>query len=281
MPHTEIQCKNPTDDLMLHGRKWMPEGQIKALLMIVHGLGEHSGRYDHMANYMNAQGIGVIALDMHGHGLSADKNGKKRGLCSGMDLMHGDVDGLIETGKWTAPNAPQFLMGHSMGGGIVLSYMLENPDAKLSGVIAQAPLIDSPDRPPNALISIMKFITKVAPNFRLKAKLEGHKISTLKSEQDKYEADPLNHLYLGGKLALAMFETGDKLSMGAKNFPKLPLLVTHGTQDLLTDFGASQAFAHDVGAKFIAYENSGHEVHNDLHRDKVYADLVDFILANS
>lgn len=281
MAQTDIQCKNSKDGLRLHGRKWMPEGEIKALLMIVHGLGEHSGRYDHMAEYMNAQGIGVIAIDLHGHGLSADKNGKKRGLCSSMNLMHGDVDGLIETGRLTAPDTPQFLMGHSMGGGIVLSYMLENSDAKLSGVIAQAPLIDSPDRPSNALISIMKFITKVAPNFRLKAKLEGHKISTLKSEQDKYKADPLNHLYLGGKLALAMFEAGDRISKGAENFPKLPLLLTHGTQDLLTDFGASQAFAKDAGAKFIAYENSGHEVHNDLHRDKVYADLVDFILANS
>lgn len=281
MPQTEIQCKNSQDDLTLYGRQWMPEGDVKALLMLVHGLGEHSGRYDPMATHLNSRGIGVVAIDLHGHGLTADKNEKKRGLCDSMNLMHGDVEALLETGRLTAPDAPQFLMGHSMGGGIVLSYMLENPEAKLSGVIAQAPLIDSPDRPPNALIKIMKMITKIAPNFRLKAKLDGSKISTLEDEQAKYEADPLNHTFLGGKLALCMFEAGDKISANPKAFPKLPLLVTHGTTDVLTDFGASQAFAEDAGAKFIAYENSAHEIHNDLHRDKVYADIAEFILANS
>lgn len=281
MPQTDIECKNSQDDQTLYGRKWMPEGEIKALLMLVHGLGEHSGRYDHMANYLNSRDIGVIAIDLHGHGLTADKNGKKRGLCHNMNLMHGDVDALIETGRLTAPDVPQFLMGHSMGGGIVLSYMINHKEPILAGVIAQAPLIDSPDRPSNTLIKIMKLITKISPNFRLKSKLDGNKISTLKDEQTKYEIDPLNHCFIGGKLALGMFEAGDKISFSAEIFPSIPLLVTHGTKDLLTDFSASQAFAKDAGAKFIAYENSGHEIHNDLHRDKVYADIADFILTNN
>ena len=286
MTHTHFETRNADDGLTLYGRSWMPKTP-KAIINLVHGLGEHCGRYEDMALSLNARGIGLRAIDLHGHGLTADnkdkmlgqQHGKSRGLCADYGLLRGDVDALLASSKTAAPKCPQVLMGHSMGGGIILSYLQERRDLNLAGAVAQAPLIDSPDRPPAALTALMKLITAIAPKFRIKAKLDGSKVSTLYDEQQKYERDPLNHTYLGGKLAMGLFTAADAIAKGAGEFPDLPLLVTHGTQDVLTDYAASERFATAAGAAFISYPDSAHEVHNDLHRAKVYADLADWVLA--
>lgn len=270
----QFDILNATDKTTLFGRYW-PAQKPVAMMTLIHGLGEHCGRYVEMVAALNAGGISVCAVDLHGHGNTPGK----RGVCRDYSLMHGDVTALLTYAKEQADGLPQFLFGHSMGGGIVLSYALNNVDLKLSGVIAQAPLIQVVDGPPAFLKTIMRGVIKVAPDFAIKAKLDGTKISTLSEEQKKYEADPLNHTYLGAGLALDMMDAGQRTASRAARFT-YPLLLTHGDQDVLTSFEASQAFAAQVpNCKFICYPGSAHEIHNDFCRAQVHDDLSSWILS--
>lgn len=273
MSEIEFEIMNASDFKPLFGRYW-PAPKPVAMLSLVHGLGEHCGRYDVMAAALNARGLSVCAIDLHGHGNTPGK----RGVCRAGELMLSDVTALLEKAKALAPNAPHFLFGHSMGGGLVLDYALSHPDVALDGIIAQAPLIGIVDGPSGGLKSVMKIIRKLAPDFAVKAKLDGSKVSTLPQEQKKYEEDPLNHTHLGVGLGLDMIARGDRIAGRATAFP-YPLLLTHGTNDVLTSFEASKVFASQVPqCHFIAYPDSAHEIHNDFCRDQVHADLADWIL---
>jgi len=261
------------DGTRLHGRAWSVDAPV-AVVNLIHGLGEHSGRYDHLAGYLNAQNISVYAVDLHGHGRTPGK----RGVAKDIPTLIGDVSALLEFSRLQNPDAPHILMGHSMGGNIVLSYGLKYPASPYKAIVAQAPLIKPAEKVPGILKTIMSGLVKVAPNIALKAKLDKEKISTLPHEQETYITDPLNHGYLGGKLALSLFEHCEAIEKSADVYP-YDVLVTHGTQDRLTDFAASRDFAARCPrADFIAYEGSAHEIHNDLHRDKVYADLSGWLL---
>lgn len=272
MSYSEFDISS-ADGTRLQGRAWTADNPI-AVLSLIHGLGEHCGRYAHLAAFLNAQNISVYAVDLHGHGLTAGK----RGLAEGVHTLRHDVDALLGFARLQTPRLAHFLMGHSMGGNIVLNYALENPNTDLRAIIAQAPLIKPADKVPAFAKTIVRGISKIAPDFAIKAKLDKEKISTLPAEQDAYFNDPLNHGYLGGKLALSLFQTGDAIAACAPDFP-YDVLVTHGTQDRLTDYAAGKAFAAACPrADFISYPDSGHEIHNDLHRNKVYADLADWLV---
>ncbi len=261
------------DGCRLQGRMWAAVNPV-AVVNLVHGLGEHCGRYAHMAKFLNGRNISLCAVDLHGHGRTLGK----RGVADGVEVFHRDVDALLDFSRLQAPDVPHFLMGHSMGGNIALSYALTYPDTPVRAIIAQAPLIKPADPVPGVLKFVMRGLIKIAPNISMKAKLDKEKISTLPDEQAAYIADPLNHGNLGGKLALSLFEAGDNVARFAGDFP-YDVLVTHGTQDRLTDYGASETFAADCPrADFKSYEDSAHEIHNDLHRDQVYADLAVWLL---
>ena len=272
MTHTDFDIAS-ADGTRLQGRSWTVPAPV-AVVNLIHGLGEHSGRYAHVAAYLNAKNITVHAIDLHGHGRTIGK----RGVAQGVDTLIDDVQALQEFSRLQNPSAPHILMGHSMGGNVVLSYGLKYPASPYKAIIAQAPLIAPAEKVPGILKTVMAGIVKLAPKFSMKAKLDKEKISTLPHEQEAYITDPLNHGYLGGKLALSLFEHCEAITASAPDYP-YDVLVTHGTQDSLTDFDASRDFAQACPrADFIAYENSAHEVHNDLHRDKVYVDLSDWLL---
>lgn len=272
MAHTDFDIAS-SDGTRLQGRSWATPEPI-AVINLIHGLGEHRGRYAHLAAFFNTQNITVHAIDLHGHGQTEGK----RGVADSVDILIDDVQALLAYSRLQNPNSPHILMGHSMGGNVVLSFGLKNPQSAYKAVIAQAPLIAPFEKVPAILKTVVAGIIKIAPRFAMKAKLDKEKISTLSHEQEAYITDPLNHGYLGGKLALSLFEHCDAIAASAETYP-YDVLVTHGTKDRLTDFNASLDFATACPrADFIAYENSAHEVHNDLHRDKVYADLSGWLL---
>ena len=159
------------DGTELFGRHWAVENP-KAVMALVHGFGEHCGRYDHMASYLNAQGIAVVAADMRGHGKSAGK----RGVVSAYDNFHEDLDALLTETRRLYTNTPLTLYGHSMGGGIVLDHGSKQTNAL--PIIASAPLITLTDPIPKALRAFAKLMGKVLPKGALAQPIDGMKIST-------------------------------------------------------------------------------------------------------
>jgi len=267
-----FETKNNSDGTILRGQIWAAKAP-KAVMSLVHGFGEHSGRYADMARYLNSKNISVVTLDLRGHGQSEGR----RGYCPDYSQLLGDVDALLAKSRETNPNLPHMLYGHSMGGGIVLNHQLKSGGASISAVIASAPFIQPADSISKPQRIIVKFLGKVAPKMSLGNKIDESKISRLPAEQKAYLSDPLNHGNLGVGLAIGMVESGEWIMENAANW-KPPLLIVHAREDQLTDFSASQAFAAKApNCTFKAYEDCEHEIHNDCHRADVYKTASDFI----
>ena len=260
------------DGTVLRGQIWTAK-KPKAVMSLVHGFGEHSGRYAHMAEYLNSNNISVVTLDLRGHGRSDGR----RGYCPDYSQLLGDVDALLAKSREIHPDLPHMLYGHSMGGGIVLNHQLKSSGAGIDAVIASAPFIAPADTISKPQRAIVRFLGKIAPKMSLGNKIDGSKISRLPAEQEAYLSDPLNHGNLGVGLAIGMVEGGEWIIENAGRWTQ-PLLIVHAREDQLTDFSASEAFAAKAqNCTFIPYENCEHEIHNDCHRADVYKAASDFI----
>lgn len=261
------------DGLRLSGQLHSPKAP-KAVMSLVHGFGEHQGRYAPMIDFLNGQDIAVVTMDLRGHGTSEGR----RGVCHNYNLMLDEVGAQLEKARRTFPQIPHYLYGHSMGGGIVLRYVSEPARVEgLAGVIASAPLLDLPKPLPKAQAMFVKFLRKIAPNAVLPNPIPGSQISTLPEEQARYEADVLNHGKLGAGLAVDMIENGNIVLSRARRI-SLPILIMHAKDDKLTASAASKDFASLApDCALHIFENCEHEMHNDTARDKVYALMRDFM----
>jgi len=262
------------DGTTLFGRHW-PVEDAKAVMTLVHGFGEHCGRYAPMAAYLNGQSIAVVTLDFRGHG----KSEGRRGVIKSYDDFRADLAALLSKTRALYPITPHVLYGHSMGGGIVLDHGSQNLDDL--PIIASAPFIKLTDPISKALRTFVIFMGKLMPKGGMSQPIDGTKISNLEKEQTLYMDDPLNHGKLSFRLAEAMVTAGERLSNEAKNWDR-PLLLLHSKTDQLTSFQASEDFAR--GAKqteFHPFETHQHEMHNDICRAEVYSLMSDFILKHA
>lgn len=266
-----IEVTSKHDGLRLKGIHWAAD-RPSAVMSLVHGFGEHSGRYTDMAAYLNAAGISVIAVDLRGHG----QTGGPRGVCKNYSDMSADVSSLLAETQQLYPDLPHYLFGHSMGGGLVL-HMGLTQNENLAGYLVSAPLIRPAKPIPAPLQAILKLIRKIMPKGTLPNPIPGQQISTLPDEQAKYEADTLNHDRLGFGLAIGMIGVGEEALAQAAQWTK-PLRLWHAKGDQLTDFAATESFAAKAeNCNFTAFDNVEHEMHNDSSRAEVYALMVDFI----
>ena len=263
-----------TDGTTLFGRHW-PVESPKSVMTLVHGFGEHCGRYGPMATHLNSQKIAVVSLDLRGHG----KSEGRRGVIKSYDEYHEDLAALLTKSQALYPDTPQVLYGHSMGGGLVLDYGSRNPSEL--PIIASAPFLSLADPVPGALEFIVKLLGRLLPKGAMSQPIDGTKISNLENEQNLYLDDPLNHGKLGFRLAEAMVSTGERLSKEAIDWNR-PLLLMHSKADQLTSFNSSKDFADRAKqTEFHAFETHQHEMHNDLCRAEVYTLMSDFILKHA
>jgi len=270
-----FETKNTADGHTLSGLIFNAPKKPKAVIALVHGFGEHGGRYEPMAAALKKKNIAIISVDLHGHG----KTGGKRGVCHAYGTLMSDVDALLEKTRSLYPGVPLFLFGHSMGGGLVLNHVLRRQPEGLAGVIVSAPLI-RPGKPlPGLQMLVLRLIRKIMPNFSANAGLDANGISTIEAEVKKYNDDPLVHGKMGAGLAVDVMAGGEWLLDYANVWDeKLPLLLYHAKADPLTAFSASEDFARLVpGCEFRVYEDVLHEMHNDTSRDEVFAMIDTFI----
>lgn len=270
-----FHLKAPHDGQELFARHW-PAQNSHAVMTLIHGFGEHCGRYDHMAAHLTKNGVAVLSMDLRGHGKT---EGKRGGVDSFSELIS-DVGLLIDKARKLYPNSAQYLFGHSMGGGIVLQYGLTQ-STPLDGYLVSAPLLRPAKSVSNMTRSIVRLIRRLHPNFAISNKIDGRKISTLMSEQKAYEADPFNHGVLGVSLAVGMVQAGEDSLARAQDWDH-PLLLWHAKNDQLTNFQATEKFASEAkNCRFTAFEDVEHEMHNDTSRDQVYAMMVKFMSQES
>ncbi len=255
-----------SDGLEMYGRQWDPGFPPKAAIALVHGHGEHTRRYDHVAAALADKGYALLGFDLRGHG----KSGGPRGHTPSYAALMDDITAFTAQVESRYPGLPRFLYGHSLGGNLVLNYGLRC-SSTFRGVIATAPWLELSFQPPASQVRLGRLMNRIAPAFAQNSNLDTKGLSHDQAVVTAYEQDPLVHEKVSARLFVSMYETGLWALEHAAEFP-LPLLLMHGAADPITSPKASQEFARRAGEKVTLkiWDNMYHEIHNEPARAEVF-----------
>lgn len=260
------------DGKKLYALLWGNPDQAKAIVVLLHGLGEHIQRYKHVAAQFNEHGIALLGFDQRGHGQTEGKRGL---IPSGEQLMD-DINSAIQLARKLCPNKPVFLYGHSMGSAEVLYYGLTGPE-KLSGIIATStPLYLNPASAKQK--NLAKFIGKFLPGLTLNNGLDANGLSHDQVVVKDYKTDPLVHPMASVRLANFMFDACEYVLAHAKDW-ETPLYLAHGTADPICDICGTDQFAKDAPGDitYKRWEGLFHETHNEPSQDETITAMVNWV----
>lgn len=255
------------------GSYFQPES-LKAVIVLVHGMGEHSKRYEKdVIPYFNQNSIAVITYDQFGHGKTEGKRGHNPSFEAVLDC----VDFMLEKAKELFGNKPTFLYGHSMGGNVVINYGLRRKTS-LTGIIATSPFLKLAFEPPKWKMLLGNIMLKIAPSLSMNSGLEVAAISRDANEIEAYKNDPLIHDKVSPNYSLIFMKTGEWAINNASKL-KFPMLLLHGTSDRLTSYKGTEEFAKNAkkNVTLKLYEGAYHELHNDFVKQEVLDDITKWI----
>lgn len=256
----------------LFGQYWQPK-ETKAIMLLVHGMGEHSSRYiDYVIPEFLAKHIAVITYDNFGHG----KSSGKRGHCPSYTALLEVLDIMLSKAKEKASNIPIFVYGHSMGGNLVVNYLLRYKTV-ITGALVTSPFLRLAFQPPEWKMTIGKVLQKIAPSLTLPSELDVQAISRVSEQVEKYKNDPLVHDRISPNYSFPVIDAG---IWAIENAAKLetPVLCIHGSEDQITDFRATKEFTEKTTyAEYILFDQGYHELHNDLEKEKLVKTLISWM----
>ena len=254
-------------------RRWQPSGQVTGRMGIVHGLGEHSGRYhDWTASFCQA-GIEVVAFDLIGHGHS----GGPRGHVSDYELLLDDIALLVRELESHEDARPRWLYGHSLGGNLVLNYVLRRNPA-LSGVIATSPLLLPAHPPPLWKRMLAAVLNRFYPHATFSTAIDPADLSHDPQAVQRYREDPLVHDRVSVRLGVQMLAAG-RWALEHADRLALPTLLMHGMGDRITSPAASLNFADRAGSICTVklWPDLYHELQWEIDRTQVQAAILDWL----
>lgn len=251
--------------------KYILADKPKASVFIVHGLGEHLGRYGYVTNTL--KDYNLFLLDLRGHG----KSGGKRGHVMRFDEYLDDVDALRNEMK-TLVHGKTFVLGHSMGGLIALRYALYRPQG-LSGVVSSGPLLGVNVKVPKIKDLIGRLVANIAPGLSMSNEIDTAKLSHDKAVVDAYNNDPLVHAKVSARWYVELVKAMEDTHANAGKLT-MPCLIMHGSADALTNPQSSRQFYENAGSKdktYKLYEGYYHEIFNEVDKQKPLSDLLEWI----
>lgn len=261
--------------LTLFTRTWPAAGEARALVALAHGAGEHSGRYAHVAARLTTEGFAVHSLDHRGHGRSEGR----RAYIDRVANAVADLDQVVVRARDQHPGVPLFLLGHSMGGLLALSYALRHQE-RLDGLLLSAPLAALEAASP-VMRGAGRLLSALAPALGIFG-VEPERVSRDPDVVRAYVEDPLVH---HGKLPARSI---GEFTTAVDHFPSqvpqltLPLLVMHGTGDRIVPVAASLMVHDGAGSEdkqLELYEGLYHEILNEPEQGQVMDDIVGWVEA--
>jgi acylglycerol lipase len=276
MKHIEGNFKG-VRDINHYYQAWLPDGEVKAVLLVVHGLGEHSGRYLNVVEYFTPRGYAVYALDHLGHG----KSEGGREVVQRFEDYTDTLSIYYRMVKGWQPDRPIFLLGHSLGGLIATFYLLDHP-TDFRGAIISAPLIMVGSSVSPLTILLGKVLSKLAPGMGLVG-LDTSAISRDPEVVSAYVNDPLVfHGKTPARLAAEMLEAMRRVNAEMAQI-RLPFITVQGADDRLVDPRGAQLLYDQAGSQdktIHIYPGLYHEVFNEPQRDQALADVETWLAAH-
>jgi acylglycerol lipase len=276
MNHTEGNFKG-VRNASIYYQAWLPDGKVKAVLFIVHGLGEHSGRYANVVNRFVPSGYAVYGLDQIGHGKS--EGGREQ-----VERFEDFTDNLTiyyNMVKAWQPGKPIFLYGHSLGGLIGCYYLLDH-QADFKGAVISAALVRVPANISPLTVTMGKMLSAIAPKAGV-IPLNAAGVSRDPAVVKAYEDDPLVfHGKTPARLSAEMLKAMMRITAEAGRIT-LPVFILQGSADKLVDPGDAQLLYDKVSSNdktLRMYDGLYHEVHNEPEREMMFKDLEAWLKAH-
>jgi alpha-beta hydrolase superfamily lysophospholipase len=274
MQHLETSYKTH-DGLQLYLQGWMPK-EAKASLFLIHGLGEHSSRYVHVAQKLVDHGIAVFTFDGRGHGQSDLPT--PSGFISDYTDYLKDIHALYGKVREYLPGKPSFILGHSMGGGLLAAYALAY-QPETAGIILSAPALQPTDDVPAFLQKLAPYISKWAPKLKV-LQLNSKHISRDIEVVKLYDQDPLvHHGGFPARTGNELLKMMEYISLNSSKFT-YPVILLHGTADKLTNPKGSSTFYATITAKdktLVSLPGLYHEILNEPEKDEVIEKILGWI----
>jgi len=265
------------DGVSLFFQTWQPEREARAHLAIVHGVAEHSGRYNRLVPKLLEAGCGVWGFDLRGHGRSPGKPGHIEAWTEYLK----DLAEFLKRISERHPGTPIFVLGHSLGALIVLDFIESSPAGLAGAVVSGAPIEPAGVARPH-LVAIARLLSRIWPPFALRLDIGGSALSRDPAQAAAYESDPLVHRVATARWGAECLAAVQRVKAHPDSI-RLPVLFIHGENDPLNLASGTSAFFEHIAfedKQLRVYPGSLHEPHNDLDAAQVADDLVSWIGAH-
>jgi acylglycerol lipase len=260
----------------IYFQSWMPLNKPAALMIVIHGFGEHSSRYGtHFAEFYTNSNIGLFSFDLPGHG----KSSGKKGHIANPPALFEIIDFLLKQIKDEYPQLPVFIYGHSFGGEVALWYSLvRNPH--VNGVIATSPLIGPKDAVPTSKLLLARLMEKILPSFSMENGINPNFLSRDSEVVKKYLNDPLVHNQISAKSGMMVINCGQWILENAKS-NKNKLLVMVGSDEGVVNKEAIDQFCKSApNTTYKIWPYLYHELHNEPEKKQIFDFSLNWLLMN-
>jgi alpha-beta hydrolase superfamily lysophospholipase len=258
------------DGLDIFVRRWQADGvPHRWTFVIVHGLGEHGGRYRHLAGWFAPRGATVYAMDHRGHG----RSGGQRGHAPSLNALLDDVELVVRRAADEA-GGPLVLLGHSFGGLLAIAYALDRP-TRLDRAILSAPALVPKVKVPAWKQALAGVLPTIAPKASFANEIDPNLLSRDPAIGRAYVSDPLVHKQITAGLYASTIARGESFIARAPEL-RVPFLLLHGRDDQIVDPSGSERFfasATAPGRAFCLYPGLYHEIFNEVEKEKVFQDI--------
>jgi acylglycerol lipase len=253
------------------GREWEPADAPSAVVALLHGLGEHSGRYEQLAGRFTDAGVAVGAIDLRGHGHSPGARGDTR-----FALALQDIDALVA--RCAERGVPVFLYGHSLGALLAVLWLLERPGAPVAGAVLSAIGLHSALREQQTKVRAARTLGRALPRVRVKSGIDPDTLSRDPAVVAAYRGDEQVHDIVSLGFGRDALEAIDTVVAGADGIA-VPLLVVHGSEDALAYVSGARELAALAPAvsTLRVYDGLFHEIHHEPEQERVFDDVLAWI----
>ncbi len=270
----QMSTLNMADGTALTTYQWLPQTAApKGVIVIVHGYGEHAGRYEHVAAYFNKIGYALYAADHRGHGRS---RGERLGYFASFEPLSDDLTQVIGWAHAQHAGLPLYLLGHSLGGLLTLYHEIKSPSSSISGVILSDPALTPSVSVPPLQKTLVQFLNRIAPTLKVVPRVASTALSRDASVGTAYDADPnVYHEAISARVGVEVVNASDLVYANAFKFT-LPLLMLIGTADQIAKPEHGLYVYDHVGSAdktLKKYEGFYHELLNEPEKEQIMGEI--------